>query len=99
MNNTFKNSIVGALAIFGLVTFLSSATSSPTVVHEGSNTPESHVQEMAFSHGTTSSEGRAYLYNKTTGEVRKLSRTFPSIKGQPSRDIGSNYIVMKEISN
>ncbi len=66
MNNTFKNSIVGALAIFGLVTFLSSATSSPTVVHEGSNTPESHVWELHLHN-----ELRAYFsINKVTGEVR-----------------------------
>ena len=42
-------------------------------------------------------QGRGYLYNKVTGEVRKMSRTFPSIKGQPSRDVGKNYIVMKKI--
>ena len=99
MKDTIKNSIIGLFAIFGLVALISSSNSAPTVIHEGSNTPESHVWEMAFSHGTTNSEGRAYLYNKTTGEVRKMSRTFPSIKGQPTRDIGTNYIVMKKISN
>ena len=70
MNNTFKNSIVGALAIFGLVTFLSSATSSPTVVHEGSNTPESHVWEMYTRAGDDQ-----FLLNKVTGEVRVYEST------------------------
>ena len=97
MKDTIKNSIIGAFAIFGFVALISSSNNAPTVIHEGSNTPENHVWEMAFSHGTNTTEGRAYLYNKVTGEVRKMSRTFPSIKGQAARDVGKNYIVMKKI--
>ena len=73
MNNTFKNSIVGALAIFGLVTFLSSATSSPTVVHEGSNTPESHVWGAIATTGTGTTS-YIVLYNKVTGESKACTK-------------------------
>ena len=95
MKDTIKNSIIGAFAIFGFVALISSSNNAPTVIHEGSNTPESHVWEMVCSQGDNIAEGRAYLYNKVNGEVRKMSRSFPSIKGQALRDIGKEYIVMK----
>jgi len=41
MKDTIKNSIIGAFAIFGLVALISSSNTAPTVIHEGSNTPES----------------------------------------------------------
>ena len=41
MKNTIKNSIIGAFAIFGFVALISSSNTTPTVIHEGSNTPES----------------------------------------------------------
>ena len=91
MNNTFKNSIVGALAIFGLVTFLSSAISSPTVVHEGSNTPESHVWEMHTAYRGNYLQ-RIYTINKKTGEVRKYSS-----KGMNNGNLKDQYYqVMRE---
>ena len=75
MNNTFKNSIVGALAIFGLVTFLSSATSSPTVVHDG--VPETHIWSL------TASNGEVYRINALTGEVMLYTtlRNLDGVKG------------------
>ena len=68
MKDTIKNSIIGAFAIFGLVALISSSNNAPTIIHEGSNTPESHVWEMY--RGTESSY--AYTLNKKTGEVRKF---------------------------
>jgi hypothetical protein len=64
MKDTIKNSIIGAFAIFGLVALISSSNTAPTVIHEGSNTPESHVWEFEIG------KQIHYLYNKKTGEVR-----------------------------
>ena len=66
MKDTIKNSIIGAFAIFGFVALISSSNTAPTVIHEDSNTPESHVWELHL-HNTS----RAYFsINKVTGEVR-----------------------------
>ena len=73
MKDTIKNSIIGAFAIFGLVALISSSNTAPTVIHEGSNTPESHVWEMYLTAGSTG-ESNAYALNKVTGEVRKYRR-------------------------
>tara|TARA_B100001287_G_scaffold58255_1_gene46543 strand:+ start:1053 stop:1298 length:246 start_codon:yes stop_codon:yes gene_type:complete len=67
MKDTIKNSIIGAFAIFGVVALISSSKTAPIVIHEGSNTPESHVWEM---YRQTESLW-AYTLNKETGEVRK----------------------------
>ena len=72
MKDTIKNSIVGGLAIFGLVSLISSSVSS---THEGSNTPESHVWDMKIQNGDN---GLAFSINKVTGEVRKYAKTYPT---------------------
>ena len=69
MKDTIKNSIIGAFAIFGFVALISSSNNAPTVIHEGSNTPESHVWEMVTESNTNGF--RACSINKVTGEVRK----------------------------
>ena len=71
MKDTIKNSIIGAFAIFGFVAIISSSNNAPTVIYDG--TP-SHVWAMVSGGGTNTVEGRVYLYNKVTGEVRKYSR-------------------------
>ena len=99
MKDTIKNSIIGAFAIFGMIALISSSKTAPTVIHEGSNTPESHVQELKFSQigggqgGSYPKEGRAYAINKVTGEVRKYSRSYPNVKGSDSR----SYIITSEL--
>ena len=70
MKNTIKNSIIGAFAIFGMIALISSSKTAPTVIHEGSNTPESHVWEMY-----TRAGDNQYLLNKETGEVRVYEAT------------------------
>ena len=67
MNNTLKNSIVGGLAIFGLVSLISSSVSPSTINEVSYGTPESHVWEIY----RQSDSQYAYLLNKKTGEVRK----------------------------
>jgi hypothetical protein len=99
MKDTIKNSIIGAFAIFGLVALISSSNNAPTVIHEGSNTPESHVWEM-FSSSEGTSGARAYIYNKQTGEVRKFSKGFPTgkhfIDGEQYGMLFRNYINMQK---
>ena len=58
MNNTLKNSIVGGLAIFGLVSLISSSI-SPALANE------EHKYEIAVSNTTYA----AYVLNKQTGEI------------------------------
>ena len=79
MKDTIKNSIIGAFAIFGLVALISSSNTAPTVIHEGSNIPESHVWSL-----TTNVEGNAYSINAETGEVRVYEH---EIKSTMSSDI------------
>ena len=73
MKDTIKNSIIGAFAIFGLVALISSSNTVPTVIHEGSNTPESHVWG-AIATGGGSSASYIILYNKATGESKACTR-------------------------
>ncbi len=73
MNNTLKNSIVGGLAIFGLVSLISSSVSPSTINEVSYGTPESHVWESNITN-----EGRFYIYNKKTGEVRKMAKGYPT---------------------
>ena len=44
MKDTIKNLIIGAFAIFGFITLISSSNNAPTVIHEG--TPESHKYQI-----------------------------------------------------
>ena len=99
MKETIKNSIIGAFAIFGFVALISSSNTAPTVIHEDSNSPESHVWDLKFATGSTSGgEGRAYMWNKETGEVRKISRGFPNIKGVGMNKELSCFVKMTEIT-
>ena len=85
MKDTIKNSIVGGLAIFGLVSLISSSITPTPANMISTGIPESHVWEMEVSEADN---GRAYLYNKTTGEVRKYD--------VGSSFLGSEYVVTKE---
>ena len=51
-------------------------------------TPESHVWKS-----TVTNEGRYYLHNTKTGEVRKYSRSYP---GKGSDKNISSYVIMSE---
>ena len=90
-----KDITISIFAIIGFVTILSSFNnqSEPQVTN---GTPESHVWDALFSPGA---DARMYLYNKKTGEMRKYSRTYPSEKGTKARDVGRDYIIMRQQSN
>ena len=79
MKDTIKNSIVGGLAIFGLVSLISSSI-TPTPIHEGSNgTPESHVWSAISTSATTGNLSYVVIYNKKTGEARVPTRNHGGI--------------------
>ena len=64
--NNIKDIIIGIFAVIGfvaIVTGFTNETSDPQY-------PESHVWEMEISDADS---GRAYMYNKVTGEVRKYA--------------------------
>ena len=63
MKDTIKNLIIGAFAIFGFITLISSSNNAPTVIHEG--TPESHKYQII----ATGDWMGAYKLNKETGEA------------------------------
>ena len=89
-----KDITLSIFAIIGFLTILSSFNNQTQQTH--STVPESHVWELNVG-ANGNGEGRAYLYNKITGEVRKYSRTFPSFKGVPGRGEAQAFIVMKHI--
>jgi hypothetical protein len=95
MKTTIQNTIIGVFTLIGVFTIISGFTENNTTQQTPVyGTPESHVWELVMDGST--SEGRAYLYNKITGEVRKYSRTYPNIKGVKEE---MSYIVMKDASD
>ena len=86
-NNLTTGILIGISVVVLPLILMSSSTSSSNngVVY---STPESHVWESDIE---TGGEGRFYLYNKKTGEVRKYSKTYPAGKTKK----GSSYVTMK----
>ena len=97
MKTKFKDFLLYSLACVGAISlFLSAYQPQQTT----STVPESHVWEVIIGDATTNSEGRAYMWNKVTGEVRKISRTFPTAKtlGVRPRDLAKAYLVMDGVN-
>ena len=90
----WKDKVLGVFAGIGIMSLLMSSYSNQPQQY---STPESHVWQLK-STLNESGEGRMYAINVQTGEVRKFSRTYPSVKGQKWRDVGSDFIIMKEVS-
>ena len=63
-----KDITISIFAIIGFVAIVSGFTTNETENQQMSATPESHVWEMKVSE---TDNGRVYIYNKVTGEVRK----------------------------
>ena len=91
----WKDKVLGIFAGIGIMSLLMGSYSSQPQQY---STPESHVWQLISSLNETG-EGRMYAINVKTGEVRKFSRTYPSVKGQKFRDIGRDFITMRELSN
>ena len=90
-----KDITISIFAVIGFVAIITAFTNQPEQANQPT-TPESHVWELLLGNPNTG-EGRAYLYNKVTGEVRKYAKTWPSVKGVDSRVEARSYIVTKEI--
>ena len=90
MKTKFKDFLLYSLACVGAVSlFLSAYQPQQTT----STVPESHVWELKIAESNAQANGgRAYLYNKVTGEVRKYNRAAPD-----TRD-SSEYVVMTEMN-
>ena len=89
------------ISIFAIIGFVAIGTGFTNEAQQSqTTTPESHVWEVIIGDATTNSEGRAYMWNKVTGEVRKISRTFPTAKtlGVRPRDLAKAYLVMDGVN-
>ena len=71
MMKNIKNITISILAIIGLVAIITAFTNHPQETNQ-TTTPESHIWEM---HQVASGGdiGRTYLFNKVTGEIRRIS--------------------------
>ena len=89
MKTKLKDFLLYLMACVGAVSlFLSAYQPQQTT----SNIPESHVWELKIAESNAHANGgRAYLYNKVTGEVRKYNRA------QPSDRKAQQYLVMREL--
>lgn len=98
MKDTIKNSIIGLFAIFGFVALISSSNNAPTVIHEGSNTPESHVWGAIATEGTGTTlltSSYIVLYNKVTGESKACTRNHGG-KGMKIKFEDANWAKQKK---
>jgi len=87
-NNLTTGILIGIGVIVLPLILMSSSSTSPTNNEITYVTPESHVWKS-----TVTNEGRYYLHNTKTGEVRKFSRSYPG--GGSDKNI-SSYVTMSE---
>jgi len=93
-----KDITISIFAVIGFVAIITAFTNQPEQANQ-QTVPESHVWEGVSSEASANSEGRFYLYNKVTGEVRKFNRLYPSFKYQSWRDSGKDFIIMKNVED
>jgi len=91
MKSKFKDYLLYTLSTIGVVALFISATTQPP---QTSTIPESHVWEMP----STFEANFAYIYNKKTGEVRKLNSYTPQVFSASKNKANIGFITMKEIS-
>tara|TARA_Y200000002_G_scaffold44777_1_gene32412 strand:+ start:343 stop:636 length:294 start_codon:yes stop_codon:yes gene_type:complete len=87
------------LSIFAIIGFISIITAFNTQPEQQTHgTPESHVWEIYGNNGGQYTSTYAYMYNKVTGEVRKLStRSLSFEKNGTINDFrGDKYVLMAE---
>ena len=86
-----KNDLkTGILIGIGMIVIPLIIMSSKPISTSNYSTPESHVWEMVMNPHSTYTE--PFLYNKVTGEVRKYSLGFPTVRGKNETYL---YIKMK----
>lgn len=72
MMKNIKDITISIFAVIGFVAIITAFTNQPEQANQPT-VPESHVWQSDISN-----EGRFYLYNKVTGEVRKYSKSIPN---------------------
>lgn len=90
-----KDIVIGIFAVIGFTAIVTGFTTNNT--NSGEHTvPESHVWEVIIGNSTPTSEGRAYMWNKVTGEIRKMSKSYTGKKelGLSPKDFHSTYFKM-----
>ena len=84
MKNT-KDITISIFAVIGFVAIITAFTNQPEQANQ-TTTPESHVWE-AIQNADGATSGRIYLYNKVTGEMRKMQNGIINL---------NDYAVMEE---
>jgi len=86
-----KEVIIGVFAVIGFAAIVTGFTNEAVQEH---TVPESHVWEMH----PTLEENFGFMYNKVTGEVRKLNSYTPKAFSTTKNKTNIGYIVMNEVS-
>jgi len=90
-----KDIVIGIFAVIGFTIIVTGFTNEAEqqVIH---TSPESHVWEVIIGDATSNSEGRAYMWNKATGEIRKISKSYSTAKelGISNKNLSATYIKM-----
>ena len=77
MMKNIKDITISIFAVIGFVAIITTFTNQPEQANQTVySTPESHVWQSDIS-----DEGRFYLYNKVTGEVRKYAQRLHGKEG------------------
>lgn len=93
MKSQIKDIVIGIFAVIGFTAIVMGFNNPAEPQQVTYATPESHVWEMP----STFEENFAYIYNKKTGEVRKLNSYTPEAFSSGRNDNNIDYVVMKEI--
>ena len=77
MKSQIKDIVIGIFAVIGFTAIVMGFNNPAEPQQVTYATPESHVWELRFAEystgGTAGSHARPYLFNKVTGEVRRMS--------------------------
>ncbi|MBH46009.1 MAG: hypothetical protein CMC93_05285 [Flavobacteriaceae bacterium] len=83
-----KDITISIFAIIGFVAIITAFTNQPEQANQTIySTPDSHVWQSDIS-----DQGRFYLYNKVTGEVRKYAQKTHGKEGY------NHYVITKEVN-
>jgi len=98
MKSQIKDIVIGIFAVIGFTAIVMGFNNPAEPQQVTYATPESHVWEVIIGTATTNSEGRAYMWNKVTGEIRKISKNYSTAKelGISNKDLNATYIKMYE---
>ena len=96
--NNIKDIVIGIFAVIGFAAIVTGFTNE-AAEDVDPQYPESHVWEAIALDGANDDAQRLYMYNKKTGEVRKYNRIFPQYRLENWREVGTEFIVMKNLND